>query len=207
MWLKRCQDKAQIKVLYVVSTALYWCKNHNFPTSHRSTTWWFCLPTGPMWRMPAGCRSMRTSSQKRSRSFMTSTPLAPRSVSTPTHKDQCEACPCHSGLSLPLSLFYLSVSLYYPLPRGGGWRLGPSPLLMSLVRHTTMWSGGGNVIQILPVTNSIADEKKKPLYLSHGWCYDYQYGSYNIIGYKLFSADSRFSVFVESEVALVFLLF
>lgn len=49
-------------------------------------------------------------------------------------------------------------------------------------------------------------KKKKPLYLSHGWCYDYQYGSYNILEYKLFSADSSFSVFVESEVAVVLFL-
>lgn len=76
---------------------------------------------------------------------MTSTPLAPRSDSTPTHKDQREAWPCHSGLSpcLSLSSVFLSVSIYHPLPRGGGWRLGPSPLLMSPVRHMTMWSVGG----------------------------------------------------------------
>lgn len=126
---------------------------------------------------------------------MTSTPLAPRSVSTPTHKDQREAWPCHSGLSPSLSLlsFYLSLSLYHPLPRGGGWRLGPSPLLMSLVRHMTMWSGGGDVTQTSSVTNSISDEKKAPLPLSWMvlwlslWQFYYSW-------YRLFSADSSFSV-------------
>lgn len=112
------------------------------------------------------------------------------------------ATPASLSLSLSLLSFRLSHS---PLPRGGGWRLGPSPLLMSLVRHTTMWSGGET--QTFPVTNSIADEKKKPLYLSHGWCYDYQYGSYTILEYKSFSADRSFSVFVESEVAVVLFYF
>ena len=156
--------------------------------SHRSTTWWCFLPTGPTWRTPAGCRSTRTSSRRRSRSSMTSTPLAPRSDSTPTHKDQREAWPCHSGLSpcLSLSSVFLSVSIYHPLPRGGGWRLGPSPLLMSLVRHMTMWSvggvgGGGDVTQTSSVTNSISDEKKKTLDLSHGWCFVYHYDIYIII--------------------------
>lgn len=52
----------------------------------RFTTLWFCLPTGPMWRTHAGCRSTRTSSLRRSRSCTTSTPPAPKSGSTPTHK-------------------------------------------------------------------------------------------------------------------------
>lgn len=56
------------------------------PPPFRSTTWWFCLQTGPMWRTPAECKNMRTSSRRRSRSFTTSTPLAPRSVSTRTRK-------------------------------------------------------------------------------------------------------------------------
>lgn len=38
----------------------------------------------------------------------------------------------------------------------------------------------GDVTQTSSVTNSISDEKK-PLYLSHGWCYDYHYGSYIIL--------------------------
>ena len=37
-------------------------------------------------------------------------------------------------------------------------------------------SGGGTSHKTSSVTNSISDEKK-PLYLSHGWCYDYHYGS------------------------------
>lgn len=52
----------------------------------RFTTLWFCLPTGRTWKMPAGCRSMRTSSPRRSKSCMTFTPLAPKSGSMRTHK-------------------------------------------------------------------------------------------------------------------------
>lgn len=110
--------------------------------SHRSTTWWCCLPTGPTWRTPAECRSTRTSSRRRSRSFTTSTPLAPRSVSTPTHKERRQAWPRLSGLSLRLSSFFLSVPPYQPLSWGGGRRLEPWPLLVHLVRHMTMWSEG-----------------------------------------------------------------
>ena len=142
---KRLQSKNQSALHIIYSWSCVICNICFLSVSHRSTTWWCCLPTGPTWRTPAGCRSTRTSSRRRSRSFMTSTPLAPRSDSTPTHKDQREAWPCHSGLSpcLSLSSVFLSVSIYHPLPRGGGWRLGPSPLLMSLVRHMTMWSVGG----------------------------------------------------------------
>lgn len=85
---------------------------------------------------------------------MTSTPPAQRSVSTPTRKGP------EGNLALPLwpflphrfSILLLSVSLPSP-PQGGGWHLGPLPPLMSLVRHTTMWSGG-DFIQTSSVTNS-----------------------------------------------------
>lgn len=85
----------------------------------RSTTWWFCLQTGPMWKMPAECKSTRTSSRRRSRSFMTSTPLAQRSVSTPTRKGQAW------NLALPLwplspSLYSLAVCLS-AIPSQGRW--------------------------------------------------------------------------------------
>lgn len=118
----------------------------------RSTTWWFCLQTGPMWKMPAECKNMRTSSRRRSRSFMTSTPLAQRSVSTPTRKGPA----CNLTLPLrplpPLSILLPFVSLPSP-PKGGGQHFRPLPPLMSLVRHTTMWSGG-DFIQTSSVTNS-----------------------------------------------------
>lgn len=138
---------------------------------------------------------------------MTSTPLAPRSVSTPTHKDQREAWPCHSCLSPSLFLFCLSICLSLPSPPEGGgrWRLGPSPLLMSLVRHMTM-SSGGDVTQASSVTSSISDEKQ-PLYLSHGWCYGYNYGSYIIIDTSCLVLIVVLAQFVESEVAVVIQLF
>lgn len=122
--------------------------------SGRSTTWWCCLQTGPTWRMPAECKNTRTSSRRRSRSFMTSTPPAQRSVSTPTRKgpEGNLALPLRPFLPHPFSLLLLSVSLPSS-PQGGGWHLGPLPPLMSLVRHTTMWSGG-DFIQTSSVTNS-----------------------------------------------------
>lgn len=94
---------------YVLFGVLYRCPK--LCISYRSTTWWCSLLTGLMWRMPAECRSMRTSSQRRSRNFTTSTPLALRSVSMPTRKDQHKAWPCHSGLSPSLFLFCLSICL------------------------------------------------------------------------------------------------
>lgn len=119
---------------------------------------------------------MRISSQRRSRSFTTSTPLALRSVSTPTHKVQRKAWPCHSSLSPSLFLFCLSICLStIPSRVGDGWRLGPSPLLMSLVRHMTMSSGETSQ---KPLQSQAAFQmKKKPLYLSHGWCCGSNYGS------------------------------
>lgn len=59
----------------------------------RFTTLWFCLPTGRTWKMPAGCRSTRTSSPRRSKSCMTSTLLAPKSGSTHTHKQNLPILP------------------------------------------------------------------------------------------------------------------
>lgn len=48
---------------------------------------------------------------------------------------------CRPSLSgSPLSTLS-PLSLLSP-PKWGRWRLGPLPPLMSLVRHTTMWSGG-----------------------------------------------------------------
>lgn len=69
--------------------------------------------------MPAECKSMRTSSRRRSRSFMTSTPLAPRSVSTPTRKE-----PVYN-LALPFRplsplLYSLAVCLS-AVPSQGRW--------------------------------------------------------------------------------------
>ena len=168
--------------------------------SHRSTTWWCFLPTGPTWRTPAGCRSTRTSSRRRSRSSMTSTPLAPRSDSTPTHKDQREAWPCHSGLSpcLSLSSVFLSVSIYHPLPRGGGWRLGPSPLLMSLVRHMTMWSVGGvggvGTSHKPPQSQTAFQMKKKSPFTSLMDGVLIIIMTFILLLINLFSADSSFSV-------------
>lgn len=83
--------------------------------------------------------------------------------------------------SLPLSLllsFYLSLSTI-PSRGGADGAYGPSPPLMSLVRHMTMWSGGEGGCH----TNLLSHKqhfrwKKKPLYLSHGWCYHYHYGSF-----------------------------
>ena len=63
---------------------------------------------------------------------------------------------------------------------------------MSLVRHMTMWSGGETSLKLSSHKQHF--RWNKPLYLSHGWCYDYRYGSYTILEYKLFSADSSVSV-------------
>lgn len=65
---------------------------------------------------------------------------------------------------------------------------------------------GGDVTQTSSVTNSISDEKK-PLYLSHGWCYDYQYGSYIILDTSCLVLIVVLVQFVESEVAVVCQLF
>lgn len=65
---------------------------------------------------------------------------------------------------------------------------------------------GGDVTQTSSVTNSISDEKK-PLYLSHGWCYDYHYGSYIILDASCLVLIVVLVQFVESEVAVVFQLF
>lgn len=70
--------------------------------------------------------------------------------------------PCLSAPPRPLNSLS-SVSLPSP-PKWGGWRLGPLPPLMSLVRHTTMWSGGDST-QTSSVTNSNSDflGKKSPV--------------------------------------------
>lgn len=65
---------------------------------------------------------------------------------------------------------------------------------------------GGDVTQTSSVTNSISDEKK-PLYLSHGWCYDYHYGSSIILDTSRLVLIVVLVYFVESEVAVVFQLF
>lgn len=69
---------------------------------------------------------------------------------------------------------------------------------------------GGCVSQSSSVTSSILNEKKKPLYLSHGWCYDYHYDGCITLEYELFSADSSFSVFCrirDSSSTSAFILF
>lgn len=148
---------------------------------HRSTTWWCSQPTGPMWRMPAGCRSMRTSSRRRSRSFTTSTPLAPRSVSTPTHKDQQEAWPCHSSLSHSLSLPSVSLFVSQPSPPEPEGRMAPRVLATADVTGASYDNVAWGGMTHKPPQSQTAFQMKKPLYLSHGWCYDYHRGSHIII--------------------------
>lgn len=60
------------------------------PAPRRCTSWWPWPRTGATWRMPAECRSTKTSSPRRSKSCTTSTPRAPKNASTPTHKVERE---------------------------------------------------------------------------------------------------------------------
>lgn len=53
-------------------------------------------------------------------------------------------------------------------------------MLMSLVRHMTMLSEGEPTYKPLQ-SQAFSEGKKKPLYLSHGWCYSNYYGSYIIL--------------------------
>lgn len=163
-----------IFLFFLIEFFNLWCP-------HRSITWWCCLPTGPTWRTPAGCRSTRTSSRRRSRSSTTSTPRAPRSASTPTHRRQREAWPRLPPSSLPL------LSLLSTVPSRGesGWRLGPSPPLMSLVRLMTMWSEEERHTQLLGHKQHF--KLKAPLPLS--WMESRShYGSCIILEYQWFSA-------------------
>lgn len=96
------------------------------PPPFRSTTWWFCLQTGPMWRTPAECKNMRTSSRRRSRSFTTSTPLAPRSVSTRTRKGP-GFVPASPAPAPPLPTLS-PLSLSRPLPSEADGASGPCHL-------------------------------------------------------------------------------
>lgn len=93
-------------------------------TPFRSTIWWFCLQTGPMWRTPAGCKNMRTSSRRKSRSFTTSTPLAPRSVSMRTRKGPGFM----PALPLCPPLYSRRPSLCRPLPSEADGTSGPCHL-------------------------------------------------------------------------------
>lgn len=187
----------------IISTLESWNTKHgvliiiiivtrSFPSTHRSTTWWCCLPTGPTWRTPAGCRSTRTSSRRRSRSFTTSTPPAPRSASTPTHRAQREAWPRHSGLSPSLSSsVFLSVSLYHPLPRGGGWRLWALATadVTGASYDNVIWGGGGMSHKPPQSQTAFQMKKKAPLPLS--WMVlSLSLWQFHWSWYKLFSADS-----------------
>lgn len=87
----------------------------------------------------------------------------------PTHKDQHEAWPCHSGLSPSLSLFCLSICLSLPSPPQGG-RMAPRALATADVTgasYDNVIMGGGTT-QKPPQSQTAFQMKKKPLYLSHG---------------------------------------
>lgn len=138
----------------------------SFPKYFRSTTWWFCLQTGPMWRMPAECKNMRTSSRRRSRSSMTSTPLAPRNVLTLTRKRYNVKPGPASPASFPLSLFSCRLSLCHPLPREADGTSGPCHLWCHrcVIRQCDLERTSYKPLQS---HTAIQIFKNKPCYLSH----------------------------------------
>lgn len=83
-------------------------------------------------------------------------------------KSQRKARPCLSA-SPPPPLFSRCLSLCHPSARGG-WRLGPLPPLMSLVRHTTCGLEGTSHDPLQSQTAIQIFWIKKPCYLSYGLC-------------------------------------